>query len=133
LIRLLKLKDRRAFEYLYDNYAPAIFAIILKIVKEESESEEVLQDVFLKYWNKTSGEVHIDIGNLPKALEGMQYQLWALKDGQPIDAGVFEISDVDKIQKVKSITAAQAYAVTLEKRGGSVSPSLEAMYVFGGV
>ncbi len=85
------------------------------------------------FWNKNTSEVFIDAGNLPQAPDGMQYQLWALKDGQPIDAGVFETDNKAGLQKVKSIEMAQAYAVTLEKRGGSTTPTLSAMYVFGTV
>ncbi|HSZ25644.1 MAG TPA: anti-sigma factor [Cytophagaceae bacterium] len=85
------------------------------------------------FWNKSTSEVFVDAGNLPKAPEGMQYQLWALKDGQPIDAGVFESDFLSGLQKAKFIQGAQAYAVTLEKRGGSVTPTLSAMYVFGEV
>ena len=85
------------------------------------------------FWNKANQEVFIDPGNLPKAPEGMQYQLWALKDGQPIDAGVFDTDLALGLQKVKPIDGAQAYAVTLEKKGGSAVPTLEAMYVFGKV
>lgn len=84
-------------------------------------------------WNKNTSEVFIQPGNLPDAPEGMQYQLWALKDGQPIDAGVFETNIRAGIQKVKPIEMAQAYAVTLEKKGGSKVPTLSAMYVFGEV
>jgi anti-sigma-K factor RskA len=91
------------------------------------------QSSAIVFWNKNTGQVLIDPGNLPKAPEGMQYQLWALKDGLPIDAGVFETESKTGLQKVKIIQAAEAYAVTLEKRGGSAAPTLTAMYVFGGV
>ena len=40
--------------YLYDNYSSALNGIILKIVKREEIAEEVLQDAFLKFWDKIS-------------------------------------------------------------------------------
>lgn len=52
LVFLLKSKDRKAFEYLYDNYSSTIFGIIFKILKAEDIAEEVLQDSFLRFWNK---------------------------------------------------------------------------------
>lgn len=85
----------------------------------------------LVFWNKGSNEVYLDIKNLPKPPDGMQYQLWALDNGVPIDAGVFLTNIDGKLQKMKSIQQAQAFAVTLEKTGGSPSPTLEAMYVMG--
>lgn len=85
------------------------------------------------YWKKSSAEVYISIKELPAAPSDMQYQLWAIANGKPIDAGVFEITDTLILQKMKSINLAQAFAVTLEKRGGSASPNMEAMYLLGNV
>ncbi len=50
LIVYLKHKDEKAFELLYDNYAGALLGIISRIVKEEEEAENVLQDTFVKIW-----------------------------------------------------------------------------------
>jgi RNA polymerase sigma-70 factor (ECF subfamily) len=54
LIALLKLNQRQGFDYLYDNYSPAIFGVICKIIKDEEKAEDVMQDVFLKIWKKIS-------------------------------------------------------------------------------
>ena len=54
-------------------------------------------------------------------------------DGKPVDAGVFDVG-ADGLLKMKSITGnAVAYAVTIEPKGGSESPSLETMQVYGEV
>ena len=82
------------------------------------------------YWNKNSHESYIDVLALPIPDEGKQYQLWALVGGKPIDAGVFEIT-LSGIQRVKDIPAADAWAVTLDPKGGSVSPTLDQMYLLG--
>lgn len=50
LVSQLKRNDRSAFEYLYDHYSPALYGIILKIVKDEERAADVLQDSFLKIW-----------------------------------------------------------------------------------
>jgi RNA polymerase sigma factor (sigma-70 family) len=52
LVALLKQNQRHAFEYLYDNYSAAIFGVINKITKNEEKAEDVMQDVFLKIWEK---------------------------------------------------------------------------------
>ncbi len=86
------------------------------------------------YWNKNTQEAFLDVSKLPVPDNSKQYQLWALVDGKPIDAGVFDLSkSASGLQKMKLIQNAQAFAVTLEPRGGSVSPTLTAMYVFGNV
>ena len=38
--------------YLYDHYSGALFGVIVRIVKQESIAEEILQDVFVKVWDK---------------------------------------------------------------------------------
>lgn len=50
LVMQLRNNSRTAFEYLYDNYSPALYGIILKIVKDEERASDVLQDSFLKIW-----------------------------------------------------------------------------------
>ncbi|MEZ5015365.1 MAG: anti-sigma factor [Chitinophagales bacterium] len=83
------------------------------------------------YWNKEEGSLYIIANNLPAPVEGKQYQLWALKDGVPVDAGVFDVDG--GLQHMHTITGAQGFAVTLEPAGGSTVPTLDQMYVIGNV
>jgi anti-sigma-K factor RskA len=63
-----------------------------------------------------------------------QYQLWALVDGKPVDLGVFDMRDGEVgLKNMKPIGVAQTFAVTLEPRGGSVSPTLEKLMVIGNI
>lgn len=48
----LKARDRQALEYLYDHYSGALYGIVFRILKKEAIAEEVLQDVFLKIWDR---------------------------------------------------------------------------------
>ena len=80
------------------------------------------------YWNKVTHHAYIDILNLPEPGEGKQFQLWTIVEGKPVDAGVFSVDDL-VIQQVKDIEAAGAWAVTLEPKGGSVSPTMNQMYL----
>lgn len=52
LIAALRNRERSAFEYLYDHYSGAILGVIARIIKKEELAEEILQDVFLKVWDK---------------------------------------------------------------------------------
>jgi RNA polymerase sigma-70 factor (ECF subfamily) len=51
LVHLLQQKDQQAFSYLYDNYAPALNAVIYRMVEDQSLSEDILQEAFVKIWN----------------------------------------------------------------------------------
>ncbi|MEN7551005.1 sigma-70 family RNA polymerase sigma factor [Rapidithrix thailandica] len=52
LVALLQARNKAAFNYLYDHYSGALYGVILRIVQKQDIAEEVLQDVFLKIWNK---------------------------------------------------------------------------------
>ena len=82
------------------------------------------------FWIKNTGQVYVDSRDLPAAPTGKQYQLWAIVDGSPVDAGMIETKKGKYyIQKMKSFGQAQAFAITLEKSGGSTSPTMEEMVV----
>jgi len=83
------------------------------------------------YWDTTSRDVYLMINNLPQPASDEQYQLWALIDNQPIDLGVFEVKQEKLLVKMKNVQNAQAFAITLEPKGGSASPTLSKMYVVG--
>jgi anti-sigma-K factor RskA len=84
------------------------------------------------YWNPQTREVHLDKGSLPAPPPGKQYQLWAIADGKPLDAGMIANgSAAEGLERMKSIAQAEAFAVTLEPEGGSVAPTLDAMFVMG--
>jgi anti-sigma-K factor RskA len=85
------------------------------------------------YWDTKSKDVYLMVNNLPMPAIDKQYQLWAIVDGKPVDAGVFEMADNSPILKMKNIPQAQAFAITLERKGGSPTPTMEAMYVMGKV
>jgi anti-sigma-K factor RskA len=77
------------------------------------------------FWNAETKQVHVSVGKLPELGEDQQYQLWALKDDQPIDAGVFEVNAGGIVQPLKTIAAADKWAVTIEPKGGSQQPHLD--------
>ncbi len=87
------------------------------------------------YWNTNDQKAYLDVISLPDPPTDKQYQLWAIVDGNPVDMGVFEVViDSSGLQEVPFIANAQAFAVTLENRGGSTTgPTLEEMVVIGNV
>lgn len=85
------------------------------------------------YWNPASAEVYLLVNQLPKPAAGKQYQLWAIVDGKPVDAGMIDLEPKEGLVKMKNIPKAEAFAITLEQAGGSPSPTLTAMYVLGKV
>ena len=83
------------------------------------------------YWDTTTKDVYMFINNLPKPASDKQYQLWAFINNQPQDLGVFDLKQEKLLVKMKGVQGAQAFAVTLEPRGGSPAPTPNSMYVMG--
>jgi hypothetical protein len=80
-------------------------------------------------------KVVIDLADLKMPVNDKehQYQLWALVSGKPVSLGVFDKDDTDStmMKEMQSVNVAQAFAVTLEPRGGSVNPTMSKMMVIG--
>lgn len=83
------------------------------------------------FWNTKSNAVFISVDNLPEPPHGHQYQLWAIKPGlAPIDAGIFDHNQL--VQELKVIKGdVEAFAVTLEKEGGSPIATVDQTFVKG--
>lgn len=105
---------------------PDMKMVMLKGVEKHADSKAMV------FWNTKTKEVYLNADSLPKAPEGMQYQLWAITDGKPVNAGMYT-EDKDSKIAIANIPNAQAFAITLEKQGGSPTPTMENMYVMGGV
>lgn len=106
---------------------PAMKSIHLLGVEKHPDMRAVV------YFDQTSKQVYLALENLPKTSKDHQYQLWAIVDGKPVSLGVYDQDAGTAVQKMTAVKTAQAFAITLEKRGGSPSPTLEQMYVMGKV
>lgn len=47
-------KDNDALAALYDQYSTLLFSLVLRIVREQQEAEDLLQDIFLQVWDKAA-------------------------------------------------------------------------------
>ena len=54
LIELLLESNEKAMPLIYDKYSGALYGIIIRILKNEELASEILQDTFLKVWQKRS-------------------------------------------------------------------------------
>ncbi len=50
LLRLLKNGDILAFDAIYERYCKRLYCFVLRYIKQESDAEEIVQEVFLKIW-----------------------------------------------------------------------------------
>ncbi|WP_428232966.1 anti-sigma factor [Flavobacterium sp.] len=90
------------------------------------------------YWNKDTKTTYIDAAGLPKPPKGMVYQVWALKLSPvltPTSIGLLNDFDQNsqKIFAVSQTDSAEAFGITLEPAGGSLTPTMEQLYTLGKV
>ncbi len=52
LAHRIKYGEKKAYQKLFDRYAPKIYQFSLSYLKNEADAEELVQDVFLKIWEK---------------------------------------------------------------------------------
>ena len=90
------------------------FKVIKLLGQEPSPNSKALI-----YFDKNKQEVYLSALNLPAAPKGKQYQLWAIVDGKPVDAGM--IAGTTNILKMKSFNKPVAFAISLENTGGSTT------------
>jgi RNA polymerase sigma-70 factor (ECF subfamily) len=54
LIRGMAAGDRDAFARFYDRYAPIVYPIVLRIVRDAADAADVLQEVFWESWQNAA-------------------------------------------------------------------------------
>jgi RNA polymerase sigma-70 factor (ECF subfamily) len=55
LVRRLQQRDPRALGELYDRYGRLAFSLILRIVRDAGIAEDLVQETFLRVWNRVGG------------------------------------------------------------------------------
>lgn len=87
------------------------------------------------YWDKASNSIYLDAKDLPEAPDGKVYQVWSLTLNPltPTSLGTIDDfnTDANKIFTITNANASEAFGITLEPAGGSVSPTMEQLYTLG--
>lgn len=52
LINLLRASNSQAMDILYDRYAGLVYSVAFKILHNNSDAEELTQDIFVSLWQK---------------------------------------------------------------------------------
>ncbi|NQX54265.1 RNA polymerase sigma-70 factor [Pedobacter panaciterrae] len=54
LIQLVKAGDHNAFSEIYNRYWGILYVHCLKMLKDEAEAQDVVQDLFITFWTKSA-------------------------------------------------------------------------------
>ena len=134
LVERLRLQDVRALEALYDRHSGALFGLALKMLGDREMAEEIVQETFLKLWERPDSYVP-ERGRLISWLLGVahhravdrlrrrQLELRYSSDGRFADTGAAEPDPEDEllaslreeavIRAISALPPAQRVAVEL--------------------
>ncbi len=88
------------------------------------------------YWNRETQMVYLDASGLPEPPEGQVYQVWSFKfspQPPPASLGLLEnfSGNEQKMFNMSNASDADGFGITLEPAGGSQTPTMDRLYVFG--
>src|ERR1700689_1226401 len=55
LVKRLQRRDPLALAELYDRYGRLVYALILRVVRDNGIAEDLVQETFLRVWNRIQG------------------------------------------------------------------------------
>lgn len=94
----------------------------------------VPQALAVVYYNPEHKNAFLNIVNLPAAPHGHQYQLWADVDGKHMNMGTLTSNpNPQELQTVPFMDNSQGFAITLEKEGGSIEPTVAKLCLAGNI
>lgn len=86
------------------------------------------------YWDTTSSNVYLLVKNMPTLASDKQYQLWSLIDSnglKPTSLGLFDGGKEKVLLRMSNAQKADAFAITIEKRGNTEGPNLKELQTMG--
>ena len=130
LLKQLSNDSEQAFEKIYKLYSPRLYGNLFKLVKSESEAQEILQDVFLKIWsNRHSIDVEKSFRSyLFKIAENKVYDFFrkAARDKKK-ELALLGVAS-SEYMPVEDIMSSDAKIATLEKAIESLSPQRQQIF-----
>jgi anti-sigma-K factor RskA len=103
-----------------------------------SQLKDRPQAIAVSLWNQERQDGLLVVENLPVLDAGKDYQLWVLDPSiaAPVSAGVFKVDADGRVRITfrpdQTIANAAKFAVSLEKEGGVLSPTMDQIVVIGG-
>ncbi len=130
LLSLLKQGNEQAFEKIYNSYSSRLFGNVFKMVKSETTTQEILQDVFIKIW---SNRASIDLDKsfrsyLFRIAENQVYDFFrkASRD-KKIQAQLFAAA-TEGYEHIEEMIYRKENALLLQKAIGSLSPQRQQIF-----
>ena len=108
LIELLREGNQKVVPLIYDKYSGALYGIIFRIVRNEEAAAEILQDTFVKVWQKrdlydaSKGRLYTWMMNIARNLSLNYLQSKRVKQQekiQPLENNVYNLKSSYQIRE----------------------------------
>lgn len=83
LLGLLRDGDKLAFTVLFDRYQPLLYVYACKIIREEQEAADIVQEVFLNLWAKKDS-IEVTGALLSYLYQSVRYKFFNLLDKKKV-------------------------------------------------
>ena len=130
LLSLLKQGNEQAFEKIYKLYSSRLFGNVFRMVKSETTTQEILQDVFIKIWNNRDS---IDLEKsfrsyLFRIAENKVYDFFrkASRD-KKIQVQLFAVA-TEEYEHIETMIHRKENALLLQKAIDSLSPQRQQIF-----
>src|SRR5437879_13300422 len=101
LIQRIAAQNRDAFSQFYDRYSPIVYSLALRMLRAQSDAEDLLQEIFLQVWRQAT--------------------VYSAERGSP-EAWLINIARSRAIDKLRSIRRRErGYVLTEDTDTGGVS------------
>lgn len=105
-----------------------------KRVEMKGESFPMQKDAKVDvFWDSNAQEVFVAVNRLNSLSAEFDYQLWAIGKDGPVGIGLVNPGEKFTLQQMQAVAEAGAFAITIEPKGGSKSPTLDKLVVLGEV
>jgi anti-sigma-K factor RskA len=103
-------------------------------VSMKGDGFEIEKDALVDvWWDQSASSVFVSVNNLSSLEDQYDYQLWAIGDQGPVGIGLVNADQKFSLQQMEAVASAGTFAITIEPKGGSQSPTLEKLVVIGNV
>jgi len=125
----LQQKDKAMADYVEVARNPNSRSVSVKVADVADSSAKV-------FWMQNTGDVYVDPSNLAVLPQDKQYELWAIVDGVPVNAGIIITTKEGRTYNVQPMKGfgsikVQAFAVSIEPKSTKPAAKPTVVYAVG--
>lgn len=99
ILARLKADDRNALQEIFNSYYPVVCKVIIRYVRDKSLTEDLAQEVFIRFWNKRHKiEINSSLGAYLKRM-GVNEALGHLRSNKHFETDEFTLDSIKEVDE----------------------------------